>query len=306
MKHNMKCQTIKNTYTFLGKGLHSGQVATMTLKPAPEGFGIKFVRTDIEGAEYIAALAENVSSTARSTTLSNAKGESVMTVEHLLSACFGLGIDNILIELSNIEVPILDGSAKPYIDAIVPDGLLEQDEERKILTIEEGFEYPQPEKGSRIVVTPCDDPTIECNVDFDSQVVGIQKAVWNLSNNNYATEVGICRTFVFFHELEYLASLGLIKGGDVDNAIVIVEHPVTDEQLERMAKIFGAQSLTIQKGYLNNLELRFPDEIARHKLLDMMGDFALCGGYVKAKIEGYKSGHGINTTVAKLIREKIK
>ena len=276
----------------------------MTVNPAPADTGIRFRRTDIGEDAYVPALAENVSSTARSTTISCGDA-SVMTIEHILSALTGMGVDNALIDIDNIEVPILDGSAKPYIDAIWNDGFEMQDAPRKYIEIKETVEIRNEEKGSVVRIEPADEFSYEIKIDFNSRVLGVQKARWDESIV-YPAEIGTCRTFVFFHELEYLFNNGLVKGGDVDNAIVIVEHPVTDEQVDRMSKIFNVPALKVREdGYLSNLVLRFPNECSRHKLLDLIGDLRLCGGFLKAKVTAEKAGHGINTTAAKAVREKL-
>ena len=295
-------QTLRKNYSFEGKGLHTGKVAKMTVCPAPADYGIRFVRTDIGPDAVVEALAENVSNTARSTTIS--KGEaSVSTIEHIMSALTGMGVDNALIEIDNVEVPILDGSAKPYIDAIWKDGFTQLDAPRKYIEVKETIEIVN-EKGSLVRIEPAEEFSYNILVDFNSRVLGVQNAVWN-SNVEYTQEVGICRTFVFFHEIEFLFNNGLVKGGDVDNAIVIVEHPVTDEQISRMSQLFNIPALTVREdGYLSNLTLRFPNECARHKLLDLIGDLRLCGGFLKAKVTAEKAGHGINTNAAKAIREQ--
>ncbi len=297
-------QTLKKSYSFEGKGLHSGRIAKMTICPAPVDTGIRFVRTDIEDEPFIDALAENVSNTARSTTISC--GEvSVMTVEHVLSALTGMGVDNAVIEIDNVEVPILDGSAKPYIEAIWNDGFVQQDAPRKYIEIKETFELVNEEKGSKIRIEPAEEFSYEIKIDFNSRVLGVQTARWD-DSVVYAEEIGICRTFVFFHEIEYLFNNNLVKGGDVDNAIVIVEHPVTEEQINRMSSIFNVPALKVREdGYLSNLVLRFPNECARHKLLDLIGDLRLCGGFLKAKVTAEKVGHGINTTAAKMVRKSL-
>ena len=297
-------QTLRKSYSFEGKGLHTGRIAKMTVNPAPADTGIRFRRTDIGEDAYVPALAENVSSTARSTTISCGDA-SVMTIEHILSALTGMGVDNALIDIDNIEVPILDGSAKPYIDAIWNDGFEMQDAPRKYIEIKETVEIRNEEKGSVVRIEPADEFSYEIKIDFNSRVLGVQKARWDESIV-YPAEIGTCRTFVFFHELEYLFNNGLVKGGDVDNAIVIVEHPVTDEQVDRMSKIFNVPALKVREdGYLSNLVLRFPNECSRHKLLDLIGDLRLCGGFLKAKVTAEKAGHGINTTAAKAVREKL-
>jgi UDP-3-O-[3-hydroxymyristoyl] N-acetylglucosamine deacetylase/3-hydroxyacyl-[acyl-carrier-protein] dehydratase len=225
-------QTLKRNFSFEGKGLHTGKYAKMTVCPAPENTGIVFIRTDIGPDARVTALAENVSNTTRSTTISQ-NGASVSTIEHILSALTGMGVDNAIIEIDNVEVPILDGSAKPYIDAIWAEGFMQQSEPRKYIEIKETVEVINEEVGSIVRIEPAEEFHYDIKVDFNSKVLGVQHAVWNPSTV-YAEEIGICRTFVFFHEIEFLFNNGLVKGGDVDNVIVIVEHPVTDQQISRM------------------------------------------------------------------------
>ena len=296
--------TVRKNYSFEGKGLHTGKVATMVVMPAPVDTGLVFRRVDLDGCPEVEALAENVSNTARSTTIS--KGEaSVSTIEHILSALTGLGVDNAYIEIDNVEVPILDGSAKPYIDAMWADGFEQQDAPRRYIELKETIEVRYDDKGSLVRIEPAEEFSYDIMVDFDSKVLGVQHAEWNPSVV-YAKEVGVCRTFVFFHEIEFLFKNGLVKGGDVDNAIVIVEHPVTKEQVQNMSELFNIPALEVREdGYLSNLVLRFPNECARHKLLDLIGDLRLAGGFLKAKVTAEKSGHGINTTAAKKIRENF-
>ena len=295
-------QTLNKKYIFEGKGLHTGRVAVMIVGPAPADTGIVFRRTDLDGAE-VEALAENVSNTARSTTI--AKGAaSVSTIEHIMSALTGLGIDNAYIDIDNVEVPILDGSAKPYIDAIRKDGVAVQETPRRYIEIKETIEVTN-EKGSLVRIEPAEEFSYDITTDFNSRILGVQKARWD-GSVEYAEEIGVCRTFVFFHELQFLFANNLVKGGDVDNAIVIVEHPVTDEQIQQMSQLFNVPALTVRDdGYLSNLVLRFPNECSRHKLLDLIGDLRLAGGFLKARITAEKAGHGINTEAAKKIRENI-
>lgn len=299
--------TLKHEHVFEGKGLHTGAFARMVVKPAPAGYGIRFRRTD-RGADnsiLIPALAENVVSTARSTSI-GCEGVSVTTVEHLLSALTGMGIDNAEIELNNIEVPILDGSARFYVEAFKEDGLVDQDAPRRFVTVPETIEVKDEKTGSWVRIEPAEEPSATITVDFNSRVLGIQEASWN-PGTDYAKEIGVCRTFVFFHEIEFLFKNGLIKGGDVDNAIVIVEHPVTDGQLESLAHLFGKKALKItESGYLNNLKLHFENECGRHKLLDLMGDLRLTGGFLNAHITAFKPGHTINTQAALAVRQLLK
>ena len=297
-------KTLRKEYSFEGKGLHTGRVARMTVCPAPVDTGIIFRRTDLGEDAIVEALAENVSNTARSTTIS--KGEaSVSTIEHILSALTGMGVDNAYIDIDNVEVPILDGSAKPYIDAIWKDGFEQQDAPRRYIELKETVEIVNEEKGSLVRIEPAEEFSYNIKVDFNSRVLGLQNAQWD-SSVLYAEEIGVCRTFVFFHEIEFLFNNGLVKGGDVDNAIVIVEHPVTEEQVLNMSRLFDIPALKVREdGYLSNLTLRFPNECARHKLLDLIGDLRLCGGFLKAKVTAEKAGHGINTTAAKAVRASL-
>jgi len=298
-------QTVRKSYSFEGKGLHTGKVAVMTIKPAPADTGIRFRRTDLGEDAYVDALAENVSNTARSTTISNGKA-SVSTIEHIMSALTGMGVDNALIDIDNVEVPILDGSAKPYIEAIWKDGFEQQEAPRRYIEIKETIEVRNDEKGSVVRIEPAEEFSYEIKIDFNSRVLGVQTASWD-GSISYPEEIGTCRTFVFFHELEFLLNNGLVKGGDVDNAIVIVEHPVTEAQVTRMSGLFNVPALKVREdGYLSNLVLRFPNECARHKLLDLIGDLRLAGGFLKARITAEKSGHGINTTAAKQVRASLR
>ncbi len=298
-----KQKTVSREYEFSGKGLHTGKVAKMVVKPAPVDFVLRFRRTDIGEDAWVEALAENVSNTARSTTIS--KGEvSVVTVEHLISALTGLGIDNAQIDIDNIEVPILDGSAKPYTDAIGADAPVTQDAPRRYIELKESIEIVD-ENGGFIRIEPADRPSFDVTIDFNSKVLGVQQAHWDESID-YAKEIGLCRTFVFFHEIEALFAHNLVKGGDVDNAIIIVEHPVTDAQLDNIGSLFDIHGVKVsESGYLTNLVLRFDNECARHKLMDIMGDLRLVGGFLRAKVTGFKTGHHLNTKAAKAVREII-
>ena len=291
----MKQRTLKNIYRFEGNGLHTGTFAHMALKPAAANTGIVFVRTDL-GIE-IPALAENVTNTARCTLIS--KGEaSVSTIEHLMSAFTGMGVDNAIVEIDNLEVPILDGSARFFAESIAKDGLEEQDAERVYIELKAPVEIKYENTGSWVRIEPADHLSYDITVDFNSHVLGVQMAHWDESMD-YLKEVSVCRTFCFFHEVQFLASQGLVKGGDVDNAIVVVEHPVDDAVLDSMAELFKQPRLSVTpQGYLSNLVLNFPDECGRHKLLDLIGDIRLAGGYLRAHISAYKPGHSINTKAA--------
>lgn len=297
-------RTLRKSYTFEGKGLHTGRYSRMTIHPAAAGTGIVFKRSDLGGDAVVEALAEYVTSTARSTTI--AKGEvAVTTIEHLMSAFMGLGVDNAMVEIDGIEVPILDGSAGPYVESITADGLEEQDAPSVRISLDREIEVKDESSGSFIRITPSDHPSIEATSDFNSRVLGVQTACWD-SSTDYASELASCRTFVFFHEIEFLARQGLVKGGDVDNAIVIVEHPVSAGQLSSLCSVLNMPALQVTPGgYLNNLELRFPDECGRHKLLDLLGDLRLVGGVMNAKVTAFKPGHGLNTAAAKAVRKAL-
>ena len=297
--------TLKKAYCFQGKGLHSGAFSRLTLQPAGPDHGIRFRRTDLPSMPVIDALAENVSNTARSTTIAAGAAQAV-TIEHVMSALTGLGVDNALVDLDNIEVPILDGSARPYVEAILQDGLEDQGVSRKYIRLPFSLEIKDPESGAWLRIEPAEAPSADITADFQSRVLGVQRAHWD-EQTDYASEIGPCRTFVFFHEIEYLFRNNLIKGGDVDNAIVIVEHPVQPEQLQGIARLFNMPELIVtEEGYLNNLQLHFPDECGRHKLLDLLGDLRLAGGFLNARITAFKPGHTINTKAAKALRALLK
>lgn len=297
-------RTLKRTYDFEGKGLHSGRRVRMTLQPAPAGTGIRFLRTDLGPDAYIGAVADHVTQTQRGTTLENGEIR-VSTIEHILATFSGLGVDNAVIALDNFEAPILDGSARPFVEAIVPDGLLEQDAPRRWYDLKETISVRDEQTGSELTIEPSDRFSIELTTDYGSKVLGVQHFVYD-DTVDFATEIAPCRTFVFFHELEFLARNNLIKGGDVENAIVIVEQPVPQQELDRMADLFNVEHLTrTSDGYLDNIRLRYPDECVRHKLLDIMGDFSLTGFRFRARVKAFKSGHKINTEIAKRIRYEL-
>lgn len=297
----MQQYTLNKACVFEGKGLHTGCLSRMSVCPAPADTGIRFVRKDIGEHAVIQAVAEQVSSTARSTTLAQ-NGVEVHTVEHLLSALTGLGIDNALIEIEGQEVPILDGSARPYVEAFTACGLQVQEAPRRYVTLPSPVEVRDEKTGSWVRIEPAKVSRYEVTADFGSRVLGVQNAHWD-GSPAYAEQIAPCRTFVFFHELEFLAANGLIKGGDVDNAIVIVEHPVTQEQVDRMTELFGQPHLSVSdNGYLSNLTLHFPNECGRHKLLDLIGDLRLTGGFLKARVTAFKPGHTINTQAARAVR----
>lgn len=300
----MNQHTLSDTCIFEGKGLHTGRHAHMSVEPAPPDTGIRFIRTDIGPEASVEALAVNVSGTARSTTISRGKA-SVATVEHLLSALTGMGIDNARVCLDNAEVPILDGSARPFAESFRKAGAVPQDAPRRFLELSHEVEVRDEGTGAWIRAVPSDRPEIRVTVDFGSRVLGVQSASWSYGND-YISQVAPCRTFVFFHELETLARQGLIRGGDIDNAIVIVEHPVPREQVNSLCTLLGMPALTCtDEGYLDNLRLHFPDECGRHKLLDIIGDLRLAGGWLNASVSAFKPGHAINVQAAKEIAKAL-
>lgn len=298
----IKQRTLIQACTFSGKGLHTGLNVTMNILPAEANYGIKFQRVDLEGEPIMDAIADYVTTTSRGTTLE--KGEiKISTIEHILSALSGFAIDNALIQLNAPEAPILDGSAKYYAESFQKIGTIELDAPKKIFEVTEKIYYKDEKSGAEITILPDNKMSIELMIDFNSKVLGHQYARFN-NEIDYAKEIAPCRTFVFFHELEPLFKNNLIKGGDLQNAIVIVENTVPQHELDRLAELFHVPKLErVGSGYLNHLELRYSNECARHKLLDVIGDFALAGYCIKGKIIANKSGHSINTTVAKIIRK---
>jgi len=310
MNAGTNCQdfqhTIEKAITISGVGIHTGASVNMTLTPADANTGIVFQRTDLDGQPTVKADVDFVTETRRSTTLEN-NGAKVSTVEHLLAALVGTGVDNVLVKLDGPELPILDGSSKPFVDAIEETGIKRQDAIKNYYTLRQNIYFTDEEGKVEMVAMPSEDYRINTLIDFNSQVLGTQHAsLKNLAD--FKENIAPCRTFSFFHELEYLLANNLIKGGDINNAIVVVEKPVTEEQLQRLAGHFdNVDKFEItSEGYLNNLQLRFPNEPARHKLLDLVGDLALVGFPFKAHIIANRPGHASNVAFAKKIKEHIK
>ena len=303
MRINKK--TLCKSISFTGKGLHTGMEVEMSIHPASEDHGIKFQRVDLEETPVIQAVAEYVTDASRGTTIED-NGVKVSTIEHVMSALSGMGVDNALITINAPETPILDGSARLYVEEISKVGLQEQDTPKLFFEVNKKIHYKDPDSGAEITLIPDPEFSVDLMIDFNSQVLGHQYARYN-SGIDFASEIAPCRTFVFLHELIYLFNNNLIKGGDLDNALVIVEKPVPQEELDKLTKLFNKPSITrCPEGYLNHLELRFSNECSRHKLLDLIGDFALIGYPMKAKVIANKPGHAINTTVAKLLRKVAK
>jgi UDP-3-O-[3-hydroxymyristoyl] N-acetylglucosamine deacetylase/3-hydroxyacyl-[acyl-carrier-protein] dehydratase len=297
--------TLKNSITVSGVGLHTGAVVNLTFSPAPVNHWYKFQRTDLEGQPIIEADCELVVDTSRGTTLEK-NGARVSTVEHALAALVGLEIDNVLLEIDGPEMPIMDGSSKPFVDALLSVGIIEQDAEREYFHIPVNVHYNDNQNHIEMVAMPLDDYRATVMVDYNSPVLGSQHAtITNL--NEFEKEISSCRTFCFLHELEMMLNNNLIKGGDLNNAIVIVDRVVEDEEMERLAKVFNKPKVEVRKeGILNNLELRFQNEPARHKLLDLLGDLALIGMPIKAQIMAARPGHASNVAFARKIKALIK
>ncbi len=300
-----KQHTLTQSLSISGTGLHTGVLVDMTLHPANPGFGIQFQRVDLPNQPVIKADCDLVTDTSRGTTLQIGDAK-VSTVEHILAALVGLGVDNALIELNGPEIPIMDGSSAPFIEAIEKVGVLEQDAAKAWYSIDENIFHYDEDKRVEMVALPALDYQITTLIDFNSPVLGTQHAALK-TIKDFKSEIAPCRTFCFLHELETLLEHDLIKGGDINNAIVVVDKPVTNEEMGRLAKVFKREKIEVKsEGYLNNLELRFPNEPARHKLLDVVGDLALIGYPIKARIIANRPGHSSNVEFAKKIKQYIK
>jgi UDP-3-O-[3-hydroxymyristoyl] N-acetylglucosamine deacetylase/3-hydroxyacyl-[acyl-carrier-protein] dehydratase len=300
-----KQHTLASSVSISGTGLHTGINVDMTLKPANPGFGFQFQRIDLPGQPIIKADCDLVTDTSRGTTLEQNEVK-VSTVEHILAALVGMGVDNCLIEINGPEIPIIDGSSGPFVEIIEEAGVLEQDATKAWYTIDTNITLYDEKKRVEMTALPATNYEITTLIDFNSPVLGTQHASLK-SMIDFKAEIGPCRTFCFLHELEMLIDNNLIKGGDINNAIVVVDKPVTGEEMERLAKAFGRTKVEVKtEGYLNNLELRFPNEPARHKLLDVVGDLALIGYPIKAHIIANRPGHSSNVDFARKIKQYIK
>lgn len=299
----MKKRTIQNPTSLSGKGLHSGEFVNMTIHPADSNFGIKFMRKDVEGNPTLNADVGLVSETNRGTKLKNTKTE-VGTVEHIMSALYALGIDNALIELDGPEVPIMDGSALPFVEAIKKAGVVEQDVDKEFFVVEEIITFTD-ESGAEMVLMPSDNYEVTTMIDFDSPVLGQQFAELD-DLSKYEEEIAPCKTFVFVHELVNLIDQDLIKGGDLENAIVIANEKITQESLDTIAQKIEIPEIEFNmEGIVNKSNLKFSNEPARHKLLDVIGDMALVGRPIKGKLVATKPGHKTNIEFAKIIKKQI-
>jgi UDP-3-O-[3-hydroxymyristoyl] N-acetylglucosamine deacetylase / 3-hydroxyacyl-[acyl-carrier-protein] dehydratase len=300
-----KQHTLASAVSISGTGLHTGVNVDMTLKPANPGFGFQFQRVDMPGMPLIKADCDLVTDTSRGTTLEQ-NDVKVSTIEHILAALVGMGVDNCLIEINGPEIPIMDGSSDPFVEIIGEAGVTEQEAAKAWYTIDTNITFFDEHKRVEMTALPATNYEITTLIDFNSPVLGTQHASLK-TMSDFKSEIGPCRTFCFLHELEMLIDNNLIKGGDINNAIVVVDKPVTEEEMSRLAKAFGRAKVEVKtEGYLNNLELRFPNEPARHKLLDVVGDLALIGYPIKAHIIANRPGHSSNVEFAKKIKQYIK
>jgi UDP-3-O-[3-hydroxymyristoyl] N-acetylglucosamine deacetylase/3-hydroxyacyl-[acyl-carrier-protein] dehydratase len=300
-----KQRTLAKEVSLTGKGLHTGINVTITFKPAPANHGYKFCRVDLPGKPIIDALAEYVTDTSRGTTIVQ-NNASVSTIEHVLASFYGMRVDNALIEMDGPEAPILGGGSWKYVEAIKEAGIVEQKEERNYYVVKQKITFSDEEHGVDLIVYPDDHLSINVLIDYNSRILGNQYAILD-SIDDFEADICRSRTFVFFHELEPLFNMGLIKGGDLDNAIVILEKEVDQSEIDRIAKLFNRPGIsTHNAGILNNTELRYPNEPARHKLLDIIGDIALVGHPIKGKIVATRPGHYANTRLAKIMRQEMK
>ena len=296
--------TLRSAVSISGIGLHTGASVTLTFKPAPENHGYKFCRIDLPGAPIVEADVDNVSDTERGTTISK-NGARVSTIEHVLAALAGLEIDNVLMEIDGPETPILDGSSRPFMDIILKAGIEEQKEERLYYSLSENISYEDPSRKTEMLAVPSDDFRITVMVDYNSDLIGTQHAtLYNI--REFRSEISDARTFCFLHELEMLLQHNLIKGGDISNAIVVVDKPVSQERLNYLADVFKIKNITAERGFLNNVKLRFQNEPARHKLLDIVGDLALVGAPLKGHILAARPGHVANVEFARMIKNLMK
>ena len=304
-KTDYKQTTISKSTSLKGVGLHTGKNVTLKFLPAGENFGYAFKRVDLEGEPIIKADASLVTSTQRGTCLEK-NGVSIQTCEHVLAALVGLEIDNVIIELDSSEPPIMDGSSKFFIEALEKAGVKELDNFREVYVVKDVISYIDEDTGSEITIIPSEEYQVTTMVDFGTKVLGTQNA--NLTKlSNFKNEISNSRTFSFLHELEMLLEEGLIKGGDLNNAIVYVDKPLSKDTMEKLKIAFNKETIAVKpNGILDNLNLHYPNEAARHKLLDVVGDLALIGTRLKGKVIANKPGHYVNTQFAKKMSKIIK
>ncbi len=301
----VKQNTIKEEVSISGVGLHTGESVNMKICPAPPNHGVKFKRVDLENTPIVKADVDYVVDVSRGTTL-ELNGVRVATVEHVLAALKGCEVDNVMIELDSSEVPIMDGSSKVFVDVLGKAGIDEQDEERLYFELTENLHYSDTENQVDMVAIPATDYQVTVMIDFNSKVLGSQHAHFD-SIKQFNAEFADARTFCFLHELEFLLEHNLIKGGDLDNAIVVVDHAVQPEEISKLAGLFNKPSIEVkEEGILNNIDLRYANEPARHKLLDVVGDLSLIGIPLKAKIIASRPGHAANIEFARQLKKHIK
>ena len=300
----LKQKTISTNLSFTGFGLHTGKEVDLVIEPAEANQGIQFSRVDLDGHPIVPASVEHVTDTKRSTTIEK-NGVKVVTIEHLLSALYALGIDNALIKINSEELPILDGSAAPYVEALKQIDFIEQSATKSYISLNKSITY-KDESGAEILYVPAEEFTLSVVLDYNNKVLGTQYAELR-EIDHYADEIASCKTFVLLSELEYLAQSGLIKGGDIDNAIVMVDKKIEEEGLRKLAKLLDKEELkiNIQGNTLNNCELKHVNEPARHKLLDLIGDLALLGKPLKGHIIAKKPGHHLNTSFARILKKAM-
>jgi len=301
---NVKQRTVQRDISISGIGLHTGKSVNMAIRPAPEGHWYRFKRVDLEGQPIVTVDADNVSDTSRGTTISQ-NGASVSTIEHLMAALVGMQVDNVLIEIDGPEVPIMDGSARVFVEKLLEAGLAEQEADRDYYEIQDNISYLEKDRKVELIAMPLDGYRLTCMIDFNSPVLGSQHASIS-SIAEFEREISSSRTFCFLHELESLLSNNLIKGGDLSNAIVIVDREVSRAELDRLSGLFNKTVEVANEGILNNISLRHQNEPARHKLLDMIGDLALVGRPLKGHIMAARPGHAANAAFAKRIKNQMK
>ena len=302
----MKQLTLNESFTVKGKGLHSGLEITAVFNPAPDNTGYKFRRVDLEGEPMIDAIAENVVETTRGTVIGNRKGDIVSTIEHAMAALYAAGVDNCIIDVNGPELPILDGSAIIYCENLERVGLKEQEADKDFFIIKEKTQIKDEQTGSIMTIYPDDGFSVECMVEYNSPVLPNQFAVLD-DLADFKQEIAGARTFVFVREIEQLASLNLIKGGDLDNAIVIYDQEVSQDRLDHICKVMGVPPMKInQTGYINPKPLVWDNEPARHKVLDVIGDLALIGRPLKGRVVAIRPGHTINNKFTRMVRHEVK
>ncbi len=300
----MKQHTVQGNIDLHGVGLHTGGKTRLTICPAPEGSGIRFQRMDIPEHPVLEAVADFVVNTNRSTVLSKNQ-VTVGSTEHLLSAFFGMGVDNALVQLWGGEIPVLDGSALPFSRAIMETGLVEQRAQREYITLKEPIIYNDYNSGTIIEITPSDLFSLHVIIDFNSKILGKQECHYT-EDTDFVQEIAASRTFVFLHEILDLFKKGLVRGGDLENALVVSEKEVSQEELVLLRQLYNKPRMKVNMGYLNESGLLFSNECARHKTMDLLGDLMLAGKRVRATIRAYKPGHAANDAVASLIRKQMK